>query len=194
MFRNLRLKVAGLSFTALAAALVFAPTAQASIIRYNFTVDVTSGPLAGEVHHGSLSFDSSLAVPDALYGWPDPEPPLLSAFDFTFNGTTYTAATANTGMLGFDTDGSLAFFMVGNHCTMDEDLCHIHLGEDQWAMFAPGEGTFIYSPLVIGREPTMDDVGFGNVTMSVPEPGALSLFAVGVAVVGAVAWRRRRLA
>src|SRR6516164_2876039 len=84
--------------TAAAAALSFAPRAEAYIISYDFTATITSGPLSGQVDNGSFSYDSSSIIPGGVNDAAD----LLTALNFTFEGVTYNAHTANTGFLAFD--------------------------------------------------------------------------------------------
>ena len=180
MSTTLGSKVAFLALAA--AAIAFVPAAQANPVDYNFTVNVTSGALAGNVENGSFSYDSSSIVADGFNSTSG----LLTAFNLTFDGTTYDASTANTGLLGFDAAGNLSSFFISSSC----DQCTFAPGADNFSITAFATDGFVYSTA------SFDDFGFGDVTyslagVSVPEPGALGLFGFGLLLLAGVAVRRR---
>ena len=147
--------------TAAAAALSFAPRAEAYIISYDFTATITSGPLSGQVDNGSFSYDSSSIIPGGV----NDAAGLLTALNFTFEGVTYNAHTANTGFLAFD---GAAF---GSNC--GAGFCEVSAFTNQWSVSGP---EFDYAT------PT-SFVNFGDVTyrrVPVPEPGSLALLAAGL--------------
>jgi len=121
--------------------ILFAAAANATPVKYDFTVTATSGPLDGTVSHGTFSFDSSSVTPGT---W-SRATGLLTAFDFTWNGTTYNAATANTGTLSFDGAGHLTDFMFGTHCSAGE--CSFAVAPETWFAWSDA---FFYS-LPTGR-------------------------------------------
>ena len=174
-----------IAFLALAAAAIaFVPAAEANPVDYNFTVNVTSGALAGNVENGSFSYDSSSIVADGF----NSASGLLTAFNLTFDGTTYDASTANTGLLGFDAAGKLSSFFISSSCVLDG--CTFAPGTDNFTITAFPTDGFAYSTAASA------DYGFGDVTyslagVSVPEPGALGLFGFGLLLLGGVAVRRR---
>jgi hypothetical protein len=183
MSMNLRCKAVLLGLALTAAAVAFAPAAMATPVNYKFTVDVTSGPLTGTTDHGTFSYDSSSIVPGGF----NSATGLLTALAFTFNGTTWNAGTANTGVLGFDGAGNLSAFAFGNNCVAGN--CTVTGGTNQW-FAVPGSGNFAYGT------PGSNDLGFGDVSFTlanVPEPGSLGLFGFGLLLLGGVAWRRRRV-
>lgn len=179
---NFGSKAIGFVLAATAAAILFAPAAEAMPINFNFTVNVTSGPLAGDVENGSFAYDSSSVVPGGF----NSASGLLTAFDFTFNGMTYDAGTANTGLLGFDSAGDLTSFFISSSC--------ISLG----CTFPPGTDNFTVTPGTNGvlySTATFDDYAYGDVSysragVSVPEPETPGLFAFGLLLLGVAAWRR----
>lgn len=180
MSTKLGSKVAVLALAA--AAISFVPAAQATPVNYNFTVDVTTGPLAGSVENGSFSYDSNSVVPDGF----NSASGLLTAFNFMFNGMTYDAGTANTGLLGFDSSGSLSSFFISSSCP----LCAFAPGTDNFTLTESPTDGFVYSTA------TFDSYAYGDVTyalagVAVPEPGALGLFGFGLLLLGGVAARRR---
>lgn len=183
MSMKLGAKVAGLVLAAMAVAFSFVPAAEATPIRYVFTVNVTTGPLVGTVEHGSFSYDSSSVIPGGFNNATG----LLTALDFTFNGVTYNAGTANTGALGFDAAGNLNYFVFGNNCVAGTCVAVPNSSE---FYVLPGLG-FRYST------PSYDNVGEGAVTfarvpVAVPEPGALGLLGLGVFLIVGFAGLRRR--
>ena len=175
-------KAVGLLFAAAAAAMSLAPVAEASPINYDFSVNVTSGPRSGTVANGSFSYDSSIAANASNVGTG-----LLTGLNFSFDGKTYDATTANTGWMAFDSTGNLTYFLFGSNCS-SSGSCSITWGTDEWWIW-PGANGFLYSvPGFIGT-------GKGNVTYAlasvpVPEPSALGLFGFGVLLLGVAAWRR----
>lgn len=182
MSMNLGTKAACWMLAAAAGAISFAPAAQATAITYDFTVDVTSGPLTGNVSSGTFSYDSSSITP----GGHNLAAGLLTALDFTFNGTTYNAGTANTGALEFDASGNLTFFAFGNNCAAG--TCTVTGGTDQWFV-TPGPSGFIYSTPT-SNQGFSGDVTYALSSASVPEPGTLGLFGLGLLLLGVAAWRR----
>lgn len=183
MSTKLGSKAAFLTLAAAVAAISLVPAAQATAVNYNFTVKVTSGALAGNVQDGSFSYDSSSIVSGGGF---NSASGLLTAFNFTFDGTTYDASSANTGLLGFDADGKLSSFYISSSC----GLCTFSAGTDNFTITQfPFDG-FLYSTA------SFDDFGAGDVTyslagVSVPEPGTLGLFGFGLLLLGGVAVRRR---
>lgn len=185
------------TLAALVIAVFVAPAAQATAITYNFTVDVTSGPLSGVHENGSFTYDSSSVI---LSNMNDAQG-LLTALVFTFNGINLNAGTANTGYLVFDSAGNLSGFTFGSGCTT---TCHVYPGTDSWIAtgidFGAAVGGFAYTtPAMI------DDYGLGDVTYalapdvgpgpptSVPEPSTLGLFGLGALMIGLFVGRRRRI-
>jgi hypothetical protein len=162
--------------------LLFAATASATTITYNFTVTATSGPLGGTVSHGTFAYDSSSIMP----GHSNVAADLLTYLDFTWNGIAYDATSANTGWLTFDGSGQLTYFTFGNACVGGS--CGVTAGNDQWYIFPIG---FDYSVLG-GNSYWLGDVTYSQAT-GVPEPAALGMFGFGVLLIGAFAGLRRRV-
>lgn len=183
MSTNLGSKFCGLVLAAAIVVFSFATAAQATPINYDFTVDVTTGPLSGTTANGSFSYDSSSITPGAY----NLAMGLLTAFDFTFNGIAYGAATANTGWLAFDAAGNLNDFAFGNSC--GPGSCGITISLNDWFV---STGFFGYGL------PAFSGIGEGGVTyalapVNVPEPGTPGLFGLGALVmIGLLVGRRRR--
>ncbi|HZX69327.1 MAG TPA: PEP-CTERM sorting domain-containing protein [Rhodanobacter sp.] len=182
MSTKLGSKLAILALTA-AAATSFAPAADATAVNYDFTVNVTSGPLAGTVQNGSFAYDNSSVVPDSF----NSASGLLTAFDFMFNGTTYSASTANTGLLGFDAAGSLTSLFISSSCISLG--CTYSPGTDNFTV-TPGPDGFLYSTSTIDSF-AFGDVSFALAGVHVPEPSTFGLFGFGLLLLGGVAARRR---
>lgn len=184
MYNKLCSKAVGLALAAASAAVFFVPAAEATPITYNFTVQVTGGPLDGNVQNGSFSYDSSSITP----GSTNSTNGLLTAFDFTFDGIAYDASTANTGALGFDSAGDLNYFFISSSCPS----CTFAPGTENFTA-TPGMNGFIYSTTTFNSY-AFGDVSFARAGVSVPEPGALGVFGFGVLLLGVAARRRLRFA
>ena len=176
------------SSSVLLASLTFAGAsvlAQASPITYDFSTTATGGPLAGATASGSFSYDSASIVPAGN----DAGPGFLTALNFTWDGISYNAATANSGLLAFDGSGNLVAAIFGTNC--GAGFCGVTAGHEQWSLSL----TTSFSRLTYS---TPSDAGFdrGSATFApvpatpAPEPLTLSLFAAGLA--GLAARRRKK--
>jgi hypothetical protein len=152
--------------------------ASATPITYDFSVTATSGPLIGTTADGSFSFDSG----SIMHGGANVATGLLTALSFTWDGISYTAATANTGFLEFDAGGNLIEAFFGTDCNAGN--CHVALqNTEQWALigFPDGRGTLIYTtPTSIVAGATVSALR----QATVPEPATLTLLGVGLAALG----------
>jgi hypothetical protein len=170
--------------------------AQASPVTYDFTVTGgPSGPLAGQTATGSFSVDSS-NTPSS--GGVLNATGLLTDLSFTWDGISYNAQTANTGglIISWGSWGPIFGATFGTNC--DAGTCQAASGgidpSPQWfvQMFQGSPGTFVY-----GVPDDSVDLFVGTATsepapVSVPEPGTITLFAVGLGALFFVEWRRRR--
>ncbi len=181
-----------LIFAAAAFALSFAPTSDATPVHYDFSVQINAGALGGTTALGSFSYDSSSIVP----GGSNSAAGLLTALEFTLNGITYDADTANTGVLTFNALGELTQFSIGNHCPATGGNCSlISLPSNSWFM---RPNAFVYTSF--DPETNHSSAGIGTVSywlappqVSVPEPGTLGLFGFGALLMGVFAGLRRRV-
>jgi len=172
------------TYLALLAILLSPMAANADLITYDFTVTAPDGPLAGTVESGSFSFDSSIIPAGGGSLLLDD---LLSVVEFTWNGTDYNAATANTGQMGFLASGELGYAFFGNSC--GDGYCNIRPGFDEWTVDT--EFGFWYS--VEGEEGWRLWSGSVSSTLresEVPEPGTLALLAIGLLGLGITRKRR----
>ena len=168
-----------------------AVSAEADPVKYTFTVEATSGPLIGTTSTGFFTYDSSI-VPVTLPG-AVLEVGLLTELSFSWDGITYTEASANTGSLIFDATGVLSSALFGTNCFAGG--CNLDIDVKDWVIVvapgAGGSGTFFYNA---GNGV---DQGFGTVTASgpvtVPEPATLVLLAAGLASLGLARRRTRAL-
>jgi len=185
MSKNLGSRIACWLLATVAGAVFFAPAAEATPITYNFTVNVTSGPISGNTYNGNFSYDSSSVTP----GTQNNATGLLTALNFTFNGTTYTSATANTGWLGFNSSGDLISFNFGNVCF--PGTCSVTSGYNQFYVLN-GTGGLAYS------NTGFNDIGHGDVSyalaiVNTPEPNDFWMMLFGLGVTVSIAtWTRFR--
>jgi len=166
--------------------------AHAANQKYEFVVNWGTGvggtgELSGTSSTGWLSFDSSIAAPNAEYFEQD----VLSDFGFSLRGHAYGLADVSVGFLTFDSAGDLRLLGVGTHCgsgycasdpgntssfylvydsQSGQDRFFGVAGDPGWAT-SYGAGTFQIAP--------------------VPEPSSAALLALGGLLVGAAGLRRR---
>lgn len=174
-----------LLISAAAIAFSFAPTAEATPVNYDFSVSVSNGPLHGTTANGTFSYDDSSIVLGGVNNALD----LFTALDFTLNGTTYDAGSANTGQLRFDAAGNLISFIFGTHCTAGQ--CKLATGAGSFLVSSTAFAYFVRRPQLGAGTGT---TSYSPVTpsVSVPEPGTLSLFGLGALLLGLFVGVRRR--
>jgi hypothetical protein len=158
--------------------------AQAATVTYDFTAAATSGPLAGDAASGSLSFhDSLLAVPNNNYA----QAGLLTDLSFTWDGTTFNAATANTGQISSGAAGQLALLAFGDNCSASGCTASTADPNDWFVSysFADQSGRFVYANSAGSY--VSSDVTFSPIPTPLPASAWLLLSgALGVALLRAV--------
>jgi hypothetical protein len=149
--------------------------AHATPIFFDMVLTGASGPDAGAVGSGSFSIESTLfdGVGVDVYSASDGS---IISFDVDFNGDSFSISDAT----GFPSSPNITFtdgaITQINYAT----VCFgcIGLGIDNFTYFNGTDTTPTQGPMTITR--------------SVPEPGTLALFGIGLAGLGAM--RRRRKA
>jgi PEP-CTERM motif len=96
----------------LAALLASVGTAFANNVSYVFNLTWQSGALFGTESQGNLSFDDSIALPNAQYLDPDS----LTSFSFFAGERIYDLSDVETGFLFFDSNSDLRLLGVGTDC------------------------------------------------------------------------------
>lgn len=158
-----------------ALALAAAAAAQATPMAHQFTVQWTSGELAGQASAGSFAFDSTLAVPQAEWH----ADALLGRLSLSLRGQTFDETNANANYLAFDTKGRLSGIVIGNTC--DWTSCAVSSDErNQW---------FVSWQILRGQMLTLAVAADGQGQLSrgtvavqpaVPEPGTGALLLLGL--------------
>ena len=118
--------------------------AMATPITYQFTVTATDGPLANTTSTGTFTFDS--AIIPAGGGFVEIAG-LFSDLAFAWDGVNFDEATANTGTLGFEADGTLIYALFGTNCGPSGFGCGVGDTSDpyQWQFdIYYGNGAFYY--------------------------------------------------
>ncbi|HEV2199409.1 MAG TPA: PEP-CTERM sorting domain-containing protein [Bryobacteraceae bacterium] len=157
------------------------PGAHATTIFYDFTMTATTGPLSGDTASGTFSYDSSSITPGTVNN----STGLLTSLNITWDGITYTQATANTGGLSFDGGGNLIDALFGTNCSAGS--CSVTAGNEQWDV-AVGSSIFDYTV------PSDSQNTFGGTSSfsEVPEPSTMVLLSAGFGGLLALAAIRRR--
>jgi len=181
---------------ALLAALSFAPVAEASVISFDFTVTITSGPLKGQVDKGSFSYSSRSIPPSDV----NRAKGLLTALNFTFDGVAYNALTANTGALIFDAADNLSTALFGTNCNAGSCYIDPDAGGEWFVSgasfsyvsspFKEGSGAVSYKPVSAVLEPST--WATTAIPSAIPEPSAWVMMAIGFAGLGFAGCRASR--
>lgn len=153
--------------------------APASTLTYDFTIMNVSGPLGPGPFSGSFSFDSSTIDPGQSVAGPS-----LTALNFTLNGITYNASTANDGFLSFGSIGQLVDFCIANSF-VGPGVCNVNSFSNT---FLINSKQFFYATPTTTISETDGGINFTEV----PEPGMFALLGTGLLSSAALARRRLR--
>ena len=145
--------------------------AAAAVQSYDFRVDLTSGPLAGQSIHGSFGVDSALTIGSNDYY--DPAGLGIDAIAFRIGGVDFTRANTDAVFLSF-TDGQLTDFVLGawpsglDLIASSDPAADILIDNYGIGYKLAGADQFIFSG---------DTVRF---QADVPEPATFALFGLGM--------------
>jgi len=173
-------------------------TAQAGLMRVNFTVTATDGTLNGQSSTGFFTYDSSIAPPGGGFV----ADPALTALSFLWGGILYDETTATWTQGSFDASGAVTNFALctNNRDTGGSGCSNGSPSETGWTLFTT---TFRYTnpnpagiAIVCDYDPP-SGVSItpgcyqGSVTWenAVPAPATLALLGLGLLGVG---YRRRQ--
>ena len=161
------------TYLALLGILLLPTAANATLMRLDFGVMATSGPLTGVIARGYGIFDSSVAPAG---GGTVLQTGLFQDFSFTWNGISYDETSANTGGLRFDALGALTNFLLGSNC--GAGFCTVSSSSSDITVTGR---SFVYG---YGR-----GIGYGvtkwrTTSIAVPEPNTLTLLGLGLFAVG----------
>ena len=170
------------------ACILAAPTADAGLVRYAFTVTIGSGPFAAQ-STGTFAYDTSI-IPAPAAGVVVGGLDLLVNLDLTWNGIQYDETTANTGGMVFDASGTLVDIVFGNECV--PLFCLAGAGDEEWFVLMRNS-SFTYRP---AADPSVREIGEVSFQLQadqvdVSEPAMLLL--VGTALLAGAIGRRRRV-
>ena len=164
-------------------------SAQAGLLRVDFSVTATDGPLNGTSSSGFFTFDSSVIPPGGGDTTGTCGTACLTELSFAWNGTSYDQNTANTGALAFDAAGNLTNFAICPGASAGGGGCLTGPGDD-WALFGTGFNyTVDEMSGEIGCEGTIYCGSVEWSISSVPTPATLALLGLGLLGVG---YRRRQ--
>ena len=156
------------------------PSVQAATVTYDFSVAVTNGPAGGTTASGYFSYDTAIVNPGGIVSAVG----LLTDLAFVLDGTSYTAATANTGALRFNSLGDLQSILMGTECHAGG--CGVANRRTGWYIG--------FSDSLSYASAGVDGIFIGSAATftlrnsAVPEPASLALVLAG----GLAAWAARR--
>lgn len=158
--------------------------------RSKFPLEATLTP-ASKTSFGTLTFEDSIIPPGggfvSIAG-------LFTDLAFAWDGVNYSETMANTGTLGFGTDGSLIYALFGTNCGPSGSGCGVggdrNLYPHQWEFnIFLGVGGFEYiTPTDPLGGPFTGSVTLTGPVSPVSAPGTLSLLCWGLAL---LVFRRR---
>jgi hypothetical protein len=155
-----------------AAMIMVVPTAQASIMNFNFNGTIDSGLLIGETYNGSFAFDNATL---ANLGNESID---LSSLTFNFLSSAYNLANADFTPTADFLDG---LFLGVNYS--------VSSSEPSFA-FVSGFATGLPADAYFSYQTVAGDSGFGSFNISaVPVPAAFWLFGTGL---GLLSFTRRK--
>ncbi len=144
---------------------------------FDFSVDISRGPLSGSTYSGYFTANTSLLTSD-----PASFARVITDFSFNFNGELFDETTITTGIVYEDSGGNIGGIAFGTNCSPFTCTVTNRPAQTQWYFWSTAH--FLYA-LPGGDLARSNEITLALRQSSLPEPGTapLVIMACGLAIV-----------